>query len=133
VRVFLALPDAGLPAEVRATMEAAAAGARHVVLPALPDYLPGIAQSERNRFLTTVDRMLEAELLLADVSEESHSVAWCIAWFLAKGRLVVLTCRKDARGRLSAMLGGNPSPWQKTVLYESPADLGDSLAAVLRF
>ena len=92
---------------------------------------PPLAQAERNVFLGAVDRMLEADALVADASAESHAVGWCAAWFLAKGRLVVLTCRRDARGALSPMLAGNPSPWQRLVAYEGPADLGASLRTLL--
>jgi hypothetical protein len=90
-----------------------------------------LAQAERNIFLSVVDRMLEADALVADASAEGHAVGWCAAWFLAKGRLVVLTCRRDARGSLSPMLAGNPSPWQRLVAYEGPADLVSSLRALM--
>lgn len=133
MRVFLALPEKGLPADVERAIAEAVTGARHELLPPLPEAHAGIAQSERNRFLTAVDRMMEAELLLADVSEESHTVGWCASWFLARGRLVVLCCRRDRRGALSPMLVGNPSPWQKLVLYEQADDLRETLGKTLRF
>jgi len=91
-----------------------------------------LAQAERNVFLGAVDKMLEAEMLAADVSGESAAAGWCAAWFLAKGRLVVLTCRRDARASLTPMLAGNPSPWQKVVLYDAPGDLPAALGALLR-
>ncbi|GEM_PF-4565892 len=93
---------------------------------------PPLAQAERNVFLGAVDRMLEADAVVADASAQSHAVGWCVAWFLAKGRLAVLSCRRDARAALSPMLAGNPSPWQKLVLYEGPRDLADALASLLR-
>lgn len=92
---------------------------------------PPLAQAERQVFLGAVDRMLEAELLVADVSAPSAAAGWCVAWFLAKGRLCVLTCRRDARAALTPMLSGNPSPWQKLVVYDGPNDLAASLRALL--
>ena len=99
--------------------------------PRAPPPTPGLSQAERQAFLLAVDRMLEAEAVLADVSEESAAAGWCVAWFLAKGRLVVLTCRRDRRAALDPMLAGNPSPWQRLVLYDGPADLEKALAAAL--
>lgn len=133
MRIFLALPEQGLPPGIEQAMTEAASAARHEVLAPLPEAHGGLAQSERNRFLTAVDRMMEAEMLVADVSDESHAVGWCVSWFLARGRLVVLCCRRDRRGALSPMLAGNPSPWQKTVLYEHADDLAESLGKTLRF
>lgn len=133
MRIFLALPEKGLPPGIEQAMVDAAAAARHEVLPPLPEAHAGLAQSERARFLTAVDRMMEAEMLVADVSEESHAAGWCASWFLARGRLVVLCCRKDRRSALSPMLAGNPSPWQKLVLYDQPDDLAESLGKILRF
>ena len=58
-------------------------------------------------------------------------VGWCVAWFLARGRLVVLTCRKDARAMVPAMVAGNPSPWQRLVTYARPEELRSALGASL--
>jgi hypothetical protein len=90
-----------------------------------------LAQAERNVFLATLDRMLEADALAADITHEGATAAWCVAWMLAKGRLCVLACRRDARANLSPMLAGNPSPWQRLVAYDAPADLATSLRALL--
>lgn len=130
VRVFVAVPEQGLHPE----LEHALAGAiqeRHELLAPPPDWLANVSQSERNRFLTVVDRMMEADLLVADVSEPSTDVGWCVAWFLARGRLAILTCRRDARPRLAPMLAGNPSPWQRLALYDTHDDLRAALAALL--
>lgn len=133
MRVLLVPPDRGLPDDVRDAMERAVAGAGHELLPPLPEWRAGIAASERDRFLTTVDRMMEADLLLVDASEESASVGWCVAWFLARGRLVVLACRRGARASLSPMLAGNPSPWARLVPYDDAAGLHAALAGTLAF
>ena len=90
-----------------------------------------LAAAERSVFLGAVDRMLEADALAADVTREGATAAWCVAWMLAKGRLCVLACRRDARANLSPMLAGNPSPWQRLVAYDAPADLATSLRALL--
>lgn len=127
MRVFLALPDKGLPAEVEAGIRAALDAAKHEILPLPPTAHAGLAASERDRFLTSVDRMMEAEMLVADVSEPDAGVGWCVAWFLARGRLAVLTCRRNARPALSAMVVGNPSPWQRLVLYDEPSQLTSEL------
>lgn len=132
MRVFLALPDAGLAPEVERALRVGASGAGHDLLPDAPAAHAGLAKSERERFLTIVDRMMEADLLLADVTAPDAGVGWCIAWFLARGRLVVLTCRRDARAQLSAMLAGNPSPWERVVLYGRDDELPDLLAKALR-
>lgn len=131
MRVFL-VPTPGsqavLPAMLRA-LEAAGHAAINDPQAASPP--PGLTQAERQAFLLAVDRMLEAEAVLADVSDESHAAGWCVAWFLAKGRLVVLTCRRDRRPALDPMLAGNPSPWQRLVPYDAPDDLERALAAAL--
>lgn len=132
MRVFLALPDGGLPSEVESALRAGLAEAKHDVLADPPATRGGLAASERDRFLTSVDRMMEAELLVADVSAPDAGVGWCVAWFLARGRLAVLACRKDARGQLAAMIAGNPSPWQRVVLYDRPGELAAAIATTLR-
>ena len=127
MRVFLALPDPGLPAVVEAALREALDASKHELLPLPPVAHAGLAASERDRFLTSVDRMMEAEMLVADVSAPDAGVGWCVAWFLARGRLVVLTCRRSARPALSAMVAGNPSPWQRVVLYDEPAQITSEL------
>lgn len=90
-----------------------------------------LAQTERQHFIREVDRLLEADALVADASDPSGDVGWMAAWFLAKGRLVVLTCRRDARAALAPMLAGNPSPWQRLVTYDDAAALRRALADAL--
>lgn len=133
MRIFLALPDAGLAPEIERALREAAAEAKHDVLADAPAAHGGLAASERNRFLTVVDRMMEAEMLVADVSTPDAGIGWCAAWFLARGRLVVLTCRRDARSTLSAMVAGNPSPWQRIVLYDAESDLRTGVTRTLAF
>lgn len=131
MRVFL-VPTPGLREALPAVRDALAAGGHEVVNdPEAPLPPSALAQAERQAFLLAVDRMLEAEAVLADASDASAAVGWCASWFLAKGRLVVLTCRRDRRAALDPMLAGNPSPWQRLVLYDGPADLARSLGALL--
>lgn len=128
---FYVVPGAA-PEVLEAGLRALAESGHEVVND--PRGLPppgGLAQAERQAFLLAVDRMLEAEALLVEASEESAAAGWCAAWFLAKGRIVVLACRRDRRASLSPMLAGNPSPWQRLVTYEGPEDLRRSLVALL--
>ena len=131
MRVFLAVPDTGSPGGVAELLRDAATRSGHTLLPDAPVAHAGLAASERARFLAVVDRMMEADMLLADVSSPDAGVGWCVSWFLARGRLVVLTCRRDARATVGAMLGGNPSPWQRLVVYDRPEDLATALKATL--
>jgi hypothetical protein len=131
MRVFLVTPDPGLPPEVEQALRAGVADAGRELL---PDVLPahaGLAASERARFLALVDRMMEADVLLVDASAPDASVGWCVAWFLARGRLVVLACRRDAREKLATMLAGNPSPWQRSLVYSDAGELRKMLAETL--
>ena len=131
MRVFLAEPEGGLPADVRSAIFAALEPGGHEILAPPPTWHAGVSASERNRFLTVVDRMMEADMLVADASTASQDVGWCVAWFLARGRLVVLTCRRDARATLAPMLAGNPSPWQRLVLYDDAGTLARGLTDAL--
>lgn len=131
MRVLLAVPDQGLPAEVEHALRAAATAGGHTVLDSAPAAHAGLAASERARFLATVDRLMEADMLVADVSVPDAGVGWCVSWFLARGRLVVLSCRRDARAGVPSMLAGNPSPWQRFVLYDRPEELAGVLKATL--
>lgn len=133
MRVLVAAPDAGYPAEIDEALRAAAVASGHTLLPDAPAAHVGLAASERARFLATVDRMMEADMLLADVSAADAGVGWCVSWFLARGRLVVLTCRREARAGAgaSAMLVGNPSPWQRIVLYDRPEEIAGALKPTL--
>lgn len=132
MRVLVVPPDAGLPSDVEAALQKAVADARRELLPAAPPAHAGLAASERARFLALVDRMMEADVLLVDASAPDATVGWCVAWFLARGRLVVLACRREARATLATMLAGNPSPWQRLVLYADAADLERQVAQTLR-
>ena len=102
----------------------------HEVLEPAPAPSAPLAKAERDAFLLTLDRLHEADVLLADASSGSMEVAWAVAWMLARGRLVVLCVRHDARPRLPPLLAGNPSPWQRLVAYADEADLRARLAAV---
>lgn len=132
MRVFLALPDASLAPDVERALRDAVGEAKHDLLPDAPLAHAGVAASERNRFLTFVDRMMEADVLVAEASAPDASVGWCVAWFLARGRLVVLTCRREARATLSPMLAGNPSPWQRLLVYADAEELQKLLARTLQ-
>lgn len=131
MRIFLAAPDAGYAPDVEGALRDAAKASAHTLLADAPAAHAGLAASERARFLATVDRMMEADMLLADVSTHDAGVGWCVSWFLARGRLVVLSCQRDARAGVAAMLAGNPSPWQRLVLYERPDELAAALRATL--
>ena len=132
MRVFLATPDRGYSPAVERALRDALDDAKHEVLADPPAALAGLAASERARFLATVDRMMEADMLVADVSEPDAGVGWCVAWFLARGRLAVLACRKDARAATASMLVGNPSPWQRVALYEGADEMRAAVANALR-
>lgn len=136
MRVYLAGPVRGEPAPEGA-LEAIRQALRdmgHDIVNDLPG--PGqaatVQQLDTRTFIGEVDRMLEADLIVADVSTPSHGVGWALAWFLAKGRLAVICCQSGHRKRLSAMLVGNPSPWQRIVYYDAPDDLQKRLAETLR-
>lgn len=132
MRIFL-VPTPGLAPALPAIRRALATTGHDVVNdPAAPPPLGGLVQAERQAFLHDVDRMLEAEGVFAEVSDESAAAGWCVSWFLAKGRLAVLACRRDRRAQLHPMLAGNPSPWQRLVLYDDEGDLEKALAALLR-
>src|SRR5438309_533601 len=120
MRVHISLPEQGVAPEVDAAMRRALS--RHEVTHVSRAPSP-VAAVERGAFLAAVDAMLSADALVAEVSRPSHGVGWDVGWFLAKGRLVVLCCGRDARAMLSPTLGGNPSPWQRVVTYDSPASL----------
>lgn len=126
VRVYLVPGDAAPLADALAAL-----GHEVVNDAAAPPPTPGLAQAERQAFLAAVDRMLEADCVVADVSAPRFEAGWCVAWFLAKGRLVVLTCRRDRRAALPPLLAGNPSPWQRLVLYDDPKELPGALRDLL--
>lgn len=90
-----------------------------------------IAQVERATFQREVDRMLEADILVADASLPDTTVGWALSWFLAKGRLVIVLCQKEARAALPPMVSGNPSPWCKIVVYDHAKDVVGALGSVL--
>lgn len=123
MRVFLATESAAL--------RDAIARAGNDALPAPPAAIPGVVASERQRFLASVDRMMEADMLVADATDPDASVGWSVAWFLARGRLVVLLCRRDARAGLAPMIAGNPSPWQRIVLYDATEEIPALLAKTI--
>lgn len=129
MRVFLALPSSLAPDVRRAIGETLAP--RHTPMPPLPETHAGIAQSERNRFLVAIDQMMEADLLIADATAPDADVGWCLAWFLARGRLAIVCCSRDARPALATMVGGNPSPWQRLVLYDTVEELQATLRGLL--
>ena len=149
MRAYLSLPENGASPQVAAAIRDALREAGHDAIEApraatpgvtksdttgaaTPVHLGGFGRLERDAFLLAVDRLHEADILIAEVSAPSMAVGWEVAWFLARGRLVILCCGKDARQMLSSMLAGNPSPWQKLVLYDDVASLQAQLVALLR-
>jgi len=119
-------------------LTAAAQAAGHEVLPP-PGFMgSGHSDARRGFFTTVVDRLHEADLLVAHANPATPSgaanAAWSAAWFLVKGRLVVAAVDEDALATASAMLVGNPSPWQRLVGYRGDADaLTSAMTAALRF
>ena len=90
-----------------------------------------LAQEQRAWFLATIDTMHEADALVAEVSGANASAAWAIAWLLARGRLVILLCSREQREKLSPIYAGNPSPWQRILVYDGANDLRTQLSALL--
>jgi hypothetical protein len=133
VRIYLALPHEGPTTEAARTMASSIAEAGHELMndPVARRASSPLAQSERSRFVAEIDRLGAADLLVADVSLPDAGVGWAVAWFLAKGRLVVLCCAKDARASLPTLLSGNPSPWQKLVVYDDEPSLHRGLIEIL--
>ncbi len=136
MRVYLAGPVRGIeapPGALQAIREALD-GMGHEIVNTLPAHgqKRTIAQADTRAFIQETDRMLGADLLVADVSTPSHGVGWTVAWFLAKGRLAVLCCQRDALSGLGVMLAGNPSPWQRLVTYTDADDLKTQLANALK-
>lgn len=89
-----------------------------------------LAQVERQTFAQEVDLMLGADILVADATLPDTTVGWALAWFLAKGRLVIVLCQKEARKGLPALVAGNPSPWCRIVPYDRLSDVAGALAQV---
>jgi hypothetical protein len=133
VRVYLALPQFGPANETGRALADAIRDAGHSLVNDPLDARRAfpLAQSERSTFVEETDRLLAADLLVADASQPDAGIGWAIAWFLAKGRLVVLCCSKDARASLAPLLAGNPSPWQKLVTYDDAAALGRQVTEIL--
>jgi nucleoside 2-deoxyribosyltransferase len=125
VRVYLAVPQFGPASEAGRALVEAIQEAGHSLVNDPHDARRSfpLAQSERGAFVAEMDKLNAADLLVADASRPDAAVGWAVAWFLAKGRLVVLCCSKDARASLPALLAGNPSPWQKLVAYDDAAAL----------
>lgn len=88
---------------------------------------PAPGRSDKEAFVNALDKLHEADVLVADASAESTAVGWAIAWMLARGRLVIVCHRSDAP--LPSLLAGNPSPWARLVPYSSSDELTRALAA----
>lgn len=136
MRVFLVTPTRGEPAP-EGSIDAIRRGLEALGHELLDNPAGGAApsvvqQAETRAFIAAVDRMMEADLLVAEASVPSHDVGWAASWFLARGRLVVLCCREDRRAHLSTLLLGNPSPWQKIVVYSTSDDLEKKLVSLLK-
>lgn len=81
-------------------------------------------------FGESIEALQAADVLVADATTPATDVGWAVAWMLAKGRLVVVTVRRDAVPTLAPLLRGNPSPWQRLVPYADDAQLRAGLAAI---
>lgn len=133
MRVYLALPHFGPASDAGRALVAAIAEAGHSLVndPADARRLFPLAQAERSAFVAEMDKLMTADLLVADASQPDAGAGWAVAWFLAKGRLVVLCCSRDARASLPPLLAGNPSPWQKLVTYDDAALLQRAVTEIL--
>jgi hypothetical protein len=127
----LSWPERGASPQIVAAVQDAIREAGHEAIEAPRAAIAGVTKSERDAFLLAVDRLHEADILIAEASAPSAAVGWEVAWFLARGRLVVVCCRNDARQMLSPMLAGNPSPWCKLVVYADAGDLRAQLSGLL--
>lgn len=129
MRAFVALPLGTPEATTVALTEALLAAGHQPLWPAPRP--PPLAQAERQAFVVTLDRMHEADLLVADLSAPDTGVGWVVAWFAARGRLIVLCCRHDARSGLPALITGNPSPWIRLIVYQDEAELRGAIASIV--
>jgi nucleoside 2-deoxyribosyltransferase len=74
--------------------------------------------------------LMEADVVVAEVSMPSHGVGYEIASAEAAGKPVLCLYRPRPHRRLSAMLGGNPA--LRCVSYEEPKDLEPILSDFLQ-
>lgn len=128
MKAFVALAM-GAPADITAAITETLQTRGHEPLWPAPR-APPLAQAERQAFSATLDRMHEADLLVADASSADTSVGWIVAWFVARGRLAIVCCRRDARDELPALLAGNPSPWMRLIVYADVDELRRALAGI---
>ncbi|MFA5862091.1 MAG: hypothetical protein WDA16_10395 [Candidatus Thermoplasmatota archaeon] len=129
MRAFVALPPEAADDVTAALAEALLAAGHELLWPASRP--APIAQAERQAFTLTLDRMHEADLLVADVSVPDTSVGWAVAWFVARGRLVVLCCQRGGRDVLPVLIAGNPSPWVRLIMYDDGAQLSKAIASIV--
>ena len=85
-------------------------------------------RSDKEVFVAAVDRLHDADVLLAEASVEGTAVGWAIAWMLARGRLVVVCHHRGSP--LPSLVAGNPSPWQRLVPYADATELERALASI---
>lgn len=126
MRVLLALPEGGGgDAAVAEGLARAVRAAHHEIVDGPHPAPSATVDTARSRveFERAFFLLQQADALVADVSVPSTSVGWMIAWFLSRGRLVVLTVRADERSRLTPFVLGNPNPWQRIVAYSDLASL----------
>ncbi|HWG91064.1 MAG TPA: nucleoside 2-deoxyribosyltransferase [Candidatus Thermoplasmatota archaeon] len=129
MKVYLAAPIRAprLGVEVYEAMAAAIREAGHELLSEHPVGRGGDFQedglSEGAIFYRDVEWLNAAQLLVAEVSTPSTGVGWEIAYMLARGRPVICVCQEAARRSLSAMVAGNPNPFQRLIFYRDAADL----------
>ena len=133
MRVYLALPPMGPASDTARALVAAIHDAGHALVNDPVDHRRAfpLAQAERNAFVVEIDKLMTADLLVADVSQPDTGVGWAVAWFLAKGRLVVVACAKDARASLPVLIGGNPSPWMRLVTFDDAPSLQRATTEIL--
>lgn len=86
-------------------------------------------RSDKEVFVAAVDRLHDADVLLAEASDESTALGWAVAWMLARGRLVVVCHRRGVA--LPSLVAGNPSPWQRIVPYADASELQRALGSIV--
>lgn len=79
-------------------------------------------------FNRVLDALNQADVVVADFTQEPSTAAWCLAYALARTRLAVATA--PAHVPLPSVVRDNPSPYQRTIVGET-AESARTLAGLL--